>query len=83
MTSAPFVAIFDADHVPYKNFLKKLVGYFVDPSVGFVQTPNHLDPKWSNIYPVMGVGLAVVLTAWASRRGRREARNRQPGVSHD
>jgi hypothetical protein len=37
-----------------------------------VQTPNHLDPKWSNTWAVVGVFLAVALTAWASRRGRRE-----------
>ena len=39
-----------------------------------VQTPNHLDPKWSNTWAVVGVGLAVALTAWASRRGRPEPR---------
>jgi len=41
-------------------------------TVAFVQTPSHLDPKWSNIWPVVGVGLAVALTAWASARGRPE-----------
>lgn len=41
-------------------------------TVAFVQTPSHLDPKWSNVLPVIGVALAVVLTAWANRRGRRE-----------
>jgi hypothetical protein len=41
-------------------------------TVAFVQTPSHLDPKWSNALPVIGVGLAVVLTAWASSRGRPE-----------
>jgi hypothetical protein len=37
-----------------------------------VQTPSHLDPKWSNTWAVVGVGLAVVLTAWASTQGRWE-----------
>jgi hypothetical protein len=41
-------------------------------TVAFVQTPSHLDPKWSNVLPVIGVGLAVALTAWASSRGRPE-----------
>jgi hypothetical protein len=41
-------------------------------TVAFVQTPSHLDPKWSNTWPVVGVLLAVGLTAWASLRGRRE-----------
>jgi hypothetical protein len=37
-----------------------------------VQTPSHLDPKWSNTFPVIGVALAVALTAWATLRGRPE-----------
>ena len=41
-------------------------------TVAFVQTPSHLDPKWSNTWPVVGVGLAVALTAWAAARGRPE-----------
>ena len=38
-----------------------------------VQTPSHLDPKWSNTWAVVGVALAVVLTGWAARHGRPEA----------
>jgi hypothetical protein len=41
-------------------------------TVAFVQTPSHLDPKWSNVLPVIGVALAVALTARASSRGRPE-----------
>jgi hypothetical protein len=37
-----------------------------------VQTPSHLDPKWSNTWAVVGVALAVALTAWATTHGRRE-----------
>jgi hypothetical protein len=37
-----------------------------------VQTPSHLDPKWSNTWAVVGVGLAIALTAWAARHGRTE-----------
>jgi len=37
-----------------------------------VQTPSHLDPKWSNTWAVLGVGSAVALTAWAARSGRPE-----------
>jgi hypothetical protein len=37
-----------------------------------VQTESHLDPKWSNTFAVVGVVLAVVLTAWATRSGRPE-----------
>lgn len=41
-------------------------------TLAVVQTPSHLDPKWSNALPAIGVGLAVVLTIWATRRGRPE-----------
>jgi cellulose synthase (UDP-forming) len=34
------VAIFDADHVPHADFLAKMVAYFTDDKVGFVQTPQ-------------------------------------------
>jgi predicted membrane channel-forming protein YqfA (hemolysin III family) len=37
-----------------------------------VQTESHLDPKWSNLPAVLGVALALGLTFWASRAGRRE-----------
>jgi hypothetical protein len=37
-----------------------------------VQTESHLDPKWSNTFAVVGVLLAVALSAWAARSGRPE-----------
>lgn len=40
LTTLPLVAIFDADHVPHRDFLRKTVGYFADEKVGFVQTPQ-------------------------------------------
>jgi cellulose synthase (UDP-forming) len=40
-TTSPYVAIFDADHVPKAQFLKQIVGYFVDDKVAFVQTPQY------------------------------------------
>lgn len=40
-TSAPYVAIFDADHVPRADFLSKLMPYFVDKRMGFVQSPQY------------------------------------------
>lgn len=39
--TAPLVAILDADHVPHTDFLSKTVVYFIDPDVGFVQTPQY------------------------------------------
>src|SRR3989344_559683 len=41
LTSAPIVAILDADHVPHRDFLSKTAGYFADTSMGFVQTPQY------------------------------------------
>lgn len=35
-----FVALFDADHCAAPNFLDRLLGYFGDPTVAFVQTPQ-------------------------------------------
>ena len=35
-----FIAVFDADHAPNRNFLVRTLGYFRDDSVAFVQTPQ-------------------------------------------
>ena len=35
-----YVATFDPDHVPSRDFLSKLLGYFRDPAVGCVQAPQ-------------------------------------------
>lgn len=40
LTTLPLIAIFDADHVPHRDFLRKTVGYFANERVGFVQTPQ-------------------------------------------
>jgi cellulose synthase (UDP-forming) len=34
------VAAFDPDHVPERRFLTRVLGYFDDPSVGYVQAPQ-------------------------------------------
>ncbi len=39
-TSGDFVAIFDADHVPQPEFLDRTMGFFKDPKMAFVQTPQ-------------------------------------------
>ncbi|MBV8939847.1 MAG: glycosyltransferase, partial [Alphaproteobacteria bacterium] len=39
-TSGEFIAVFDADHAPKRNFLLRTLGYFRDPQVAFVQTPQ-------------------------------------------
>ena len=48
LTQAPFVAIFDADFVPPKDFLRRTMGVFADPKVGFAQARwGHLDEGYS------------------------------------
>ena len=39
-TISQFVAVFDADHCPHPDFLTKTMGYFGDPKVAFVQSPQ-------------------------------------------
>ena len=52
VTDGAFVAIFDADFVPQRRFLMRVMGFFDDPKVGIVQTPhafyNH-DPMQTNL----------------------------------
>lgn len=40
VVEADFVAILDADHVAGRDFLVNTLGYFADPEVAFVQTPQ-------------------------------------------
>ena len=38
---APIVVVFDADHVPFRSFLRETIGYFfTDPKLFLVQTPH-------------------------------------------
>lgn len=54
-----FIAVFDADFVPSRNFIRRTLGFFSDPTIGIVQTPQHFynkDPIQTNmglmqIYP--------------------------------
>jgi cellulose synthase (UDP-forming) len=51
--SSPFVAIFDADHVPTRSFLQLTMGWFErDPNLALLQTPQHFyspDPFERNL----------------------------------
>ena len=47
-----FIAVFDADFVPSKNFIRRTLGFFSDPTIGIVQTPQHFynkDPIQTNL----------------------------------
>ena len=52
LTDAPFVAVFDADFVPQRDFLMRTMGFFDDAKIGIVQIPhsfyNH-DPMQTNL----------------------------------
>jgi cellulose synthase (UDP-forming) len=51
-TSADLIAIFDADFVPRRDFLWRTAGFFADPTIGIVQTPQHFfnrDPIQLNL----------------------------------
>ena len=48
LTSAPFIAIFDADFTPSRDFLYRMLGVFDDPTIGFAQARwGHLDEGYS------------------------------------
>src|ERR1700694_4071395 len=47
-----FIAVLDADFVPFHNFVSRALCLFMDPAVGIVQTPQHFfnsDPIQSNL----------------------------------
>ena len=53
------VAIFDADFLPYPDFLKKTVSLFKDSKVGMVQTRwDHLNEDYSMLTKTQAFGLA-------------------------
>ncbi|NIP30438.1 MAG: glycosyltransferase [Candidatus Dadabacteria bacterium] len=48
LSSGEFLAIFDADFIPPKDFLKRTIHYFSDPSIGVVQTRwGHVNQNYS------------------------------------
>ena len=52
VSSGEFIAVFDADFVPYRQFLRRTLPFFCDESIGIVQTPQHffnVDPVQSNL----------------------------------
>jgi cellulose synthase (UDP-forming) len=40
-TNAEFIAVFDCDFMPFAGFLERTLGFFCDPKVALVQTPQH------------------------------------------
>lgn len=51
-TQGQFIAVFDADFVPSRSFIRRTLGFFNDPTIGIVQTPQHFynkDPIQTNL----------------------------------
>jgi cellulose synthase (UDP-forming) len=47
-----FIAVFDADFVPSRAFIRRTLGFFNDSTIGIVQTPQHFynkDPIQTNL----------------------------------
>jgi hypothetical protein len=73
--AAPTVLAVVSDRLADRRaYLAGAVAFLLCATVALpgVQTENDLDPKWANLPAVAGVALAVLLTAWASMRGRPE-----------
>ncbi len=64
LTSAELFAIFDADFAAARNFLYRTVGFFDNPSIGIVQTPQHFfnpDPIQHNLGLARAAGRPAAL----------------------
>ncbi|MFN3849313.1 MAG: cellulose synthase family protein [Spirosomataceae bacterium] len=58
-----FIAIFDADFVPNKDFLQKTIPYFQNPAIGVVQTRwQHLNKDFSILTQLQAFGLDAHFT---------------------
>ena len=57
-TRGQLVAIFDADFVPHRNFLKETVPYFADPGIGMLQTRwGHINADYSLLTRAQSMGI--------------------------
>ena len=66
-----FIAIFDADFVPEKDFLLKTVPYFRDEKIGVVQTKwEHLNKNYSLITKLQAFALDAHFTVEQGGRNR-------------
>ncbi len=48
-TENPFFVVFDSDHIPHVDFLRKTMPYFADPGLGFLQTPQYYRNSEKNL----------------------------------
>ena len=60
---ADFIAIFDADFIPHKNFLKETIPHFSNNKIGMVQTRwSHLNKDFSFFTKMQAFGLDAHFT---------------------
>jgi len=58
-----FIAIFDADFLPQKNWLKKTIPHFVDRNIGVVQTRwGHINRNYSTLTKIQAFALDAHFT---------------------
>lgn len=58
LAKGEFIAVFDADFLPSKDFLKQTVPFFADPSVGMVQTKwGHINKETSLLAKLQAIAL--------------------------
>lgn len=58
-----YVCIFDADFIPYPDFLLKTIPYFNDPSIGVVQTKwEHINKNYSILTKIQAFALDLHFT---------------------
>lgn len=63
MAKGQFIAIFDADFLPKKDFLTKTIPYFINAKVGMVQTRwGHTNRKYSLLTKLQAFGLNAHFT---------------------
>lgn len=66
-----FIAIFDADFLPEKDFLKQLIPYFQKENIGMVQSRwGHINKDYSLLTKVQGFGLDGHFTIEQSGRNK-------------
>jgi len=58
LTDAPFIAVFDSDHVADPSFLEATLGHMEDETIAFVQTPQ---------YYANGEASRVAAASWAQQ----------------
>ncbi|MBR9998658.1 MAG: glycosyltransferase family 2 protein [Cyclobacteriaceae bacterium] len=62
-SAGEFIAIFDADFIPEKDFLLKTLPHFRDPAIGLVQTRwGHVNEKYSLLTRLQAFGLNAHFT---------------------